>query len=54
MTDVSKKPWYKEFWLWFIIALPLLSVIGGTTSVYLAYQNADEVIVKEQWAPLEK
>ena len=37
ITDT--KPWYKQFWPWFIIALPATSVIMGISLVYVATQN---------------
>lgn len=37
VTD--SKPWYKQFWPWFIIALPGASVIMGISLVYVATQN---------------
>lgn len=37
VTDT--KPWYKQFWPWFIIAIPGASVIMGISLVYVATQN---------------
>ena len=32
-------PWYKQFWPWFIIALPLSAVIAGISTVLIAVNN---------------
>jgi len=37
-------PWYKQFWPWFIIALPLTAVIASVTTVIIAFTNADTVV----------
>ncbi|NVK21240.1 MAG: FixH family protein [Kangiellaceae bacterium] len=38
------KPWYKQFWPWFLIALPASSVIAGITTVFIAFNNADSMV----------
>lgn len=46
---VDDKPWYKQFWPWFIIALPLSSVIASFTVLWLAITKPDhEVLNAEQ------
>lgn len=42
------KPWYKQFWPWFIIALPATSVVAGLTTVAIAVKNQDSV-VRDDW-----
>ena len=34
-------PWYKQFWPWFLIALPTAVVIGCIVSVSIAFKYAD-------------
>lgn len=49
------KPWYKQFWPWFIIALPLSSVVASFTVLWLAISNPDhEVLNAEQNQKLHK
>lgn len=34
------KPWFKQFWPWFIISIPACGVIAGIATVIIATQNA--------------
>jgi len=45
---MNQKPWYREPWLWFLIALILSSVGAGTTMVIIAMKNPDTV-VRDDW-----
>lgn len=36
--------WYKQFWPWFLIALPTIVVIASLFTVYIAVTNPDPVI----------
>ena len=38
ITDT--KPWYKQFWPWFLIALPGSVVVASMFTINLAVQNA--------------
>lgn len=40
-------PWYRQFWPWFIIALPASAVIGSFVSLWLAVSNPDQLVVTE-------
>jgi hypothetical protein len=40
-------PWYKQFWPWFIIALPASAVIASFISLWLAVSNPDQLVVTE-------
>ena len=41
------KPWFKQFWPWFLIALPGSVVIASLFTVTLAVQNAPIIIQKD-------
>lgn len=40
-------PWYRQFWPWFIIALPSAAVIGSFISLWLAVSHPDQLVVTE-------
>ena len=47
MSNV-KTPWYKQFWPWFIICIPLSAVIMGVVMITLAIEGKDP-LVREDW-----
>ena len=49
MSDMDTKPWYKQFWPWFIISLPASAVIAGITTVIIAFKNADDMVVDDYY-----
>ncbi|HEY5774490.1 MAG TPA: FixH family protein [Xanthomonadales bacterium] len=40
-------PWYRQFWPWFIIALPTSAVIASFVSLWLAVSNPDQLVVTD-------
>jgi len=40
-------PWYRQFWPWFIIALPTAAVIGSFISLWLAVSHPDFLVVTD-------
>ena len=46
MDREDTKPWYRQFWPWFIIALPASAVVGGLTTVWIAMQTTDSLVVR--------
>lgn len=47
-NTTAEKPWYKHGWLWFIIAIPLVSVIVGIGLGITAIIHQDAV-VRDDW-----
>jgi hypothetical protein len=45
----DKAPWYKQFWLWFLIALPASVVIAGFTTLYIANIHSDDLVVDDYY-----
>ena len=43
-TTKDNEPWYRQFWPWFLIALPGSVVIAGLTTVYIAFNGADTLV----------
>lgn len=41
-------PWYRQFWPWFIIALPASAVVAGLYTVWLAVQTNDSLVVQSE------
>lgn len=37
-------PWYKQFWPWFLIALPASVVIAGLSTLVLAVRHSDALV----------
>ena len=41
------EPWYRQFWPWFIIALPASVVIASFITLWLAISNPDQLVIKD-------
>ncbi|WP_445623348.1 FixH family protein [Lactiplantibacillus plantarum] len=41
------KPWYREFWPWFLMAGPFLAVVGCSITIYLAYTQFGNQPIQE-------
>ena len=48
-TALHSKPWYREFWPWFLISLPATAVIAGVTTVWIATTSADGLVVGDYY-----
>ncbi|HEB67254.1 MAG TPA: hypothetical protein ENI93_04840 [Gammaproteobacteria bacterium] len=44
MNDTAPQPWYRQFWPWFIMALPASAVIAGIATVIIAVKNPDGLV----------
>lgn len=44
MRTTEQLPWYRQFWVWFVIAIPAIAVVSSLHYVYLAVINRDEVV----------
>ncbi len=45
----DSEPWYRQFWPWFLIALPGSVVIAGLTTLYIANRHADDLVVSDYY-----
>jgi hypothetical protein len=48
-NDNDNKAWFKQFWPWFLILLPLSAVIGGITTIILAVSNEPDMVVDDYY-----
>ncbi len=46
MQREDTDPWYRQFWPWFIIALPGMAVAAGLYTLWLAMQTQDSLVVR--------
>lgn len=44
MTATAQRPWYRQFWVWFVIAIPAISIVSSLHYVYLAVIHKDDVV----------
>jgi hypothetical protein len=42
------RPWYREPWVWVLIAFPLAAVVGCAITIWLALRHPDYLVVDEQ------
>jgi hypothetical protein len=49
LSPPASKPWYREFWPWFLISLPATAVIAGVTTVWIAATSADGLVVGDYY-----
>lgn len=45
----EKRSWYREPWVWLMIALPMSAVIGGMITIYLAVSTSDGLVVDDYY-----
>ncbi len=43
-AQAGAAPWYRQFWPWFLIALPASSVLGGIVTVIIAVRHGDSLV----------
>ncbi len=42
-SNTDSKPWYKQFWPWFIMFIPACGVVAGITTVIIASHNPPQM-----------
>lgn len=48
IANRSALPWYRQFWPWFLIGVPAISVVFSVATLVVAVRNADSV-VRDDW-----
>jgi hypothetical protein len=46
MQREDTEPWYRQFWPWFIMALPATAVVAGLYTLWIAMQTTDSLVVQ--------
>jgi hypothetical protein len=49
MHEVDTKPWYKQFYPWFLICIPLSSLIVGSQVLRLAMDGTNSLVVDDYY-----
>jgi hypothetical protein len=49
MQELDDKPWYKQFWPWFLICIPLSSLIVGSQVIRLATDGTNSLVVDDYY-----
>jgi hypothetical protein len=43
------RPWYRQFWPWFLILLPSASVVGGITMLLISLHDPDDLVADDYY-----
>ena len=46
MQREDTQPWYRQFWPWFIMAIPAAAVVAGLTTVWISMQTSDSLVIR--------
>jgi len=46
MQREDTDPWYRQFWPWFIMALPASAVVAGLYTLWIAMQTTDSLVIQ--------
>lgn len=53
MSETIARPWYREFWVWFFLAILGMGVASGTGVLVIGIQNAPQMVTGD-YRPLGK
>jgi uncharacterized protein len=53
-TVRPSRPWYRQFWPWFLVAIAGWGVVSSAVTATIAFSGADEVITYQQGRALSK
>lgn len=49
MQTNTKKSWFKQFWPWFLILLPMTVVVASITTLVIATNNKPDMVVDDYY-----
>ncbi|MCG2635213.1 MAG: FixH family protein [Gammaproteobacteria bacterium] len=49
MSQALIEPWYRQFWPWFLIALPASAVVAGLVTLGIALQNPPDLVADDYY-----
>ncbi len=49
MQQEDSQPWYKQFWPWFLISIPLASIVGGISMIIISIDGADTLVNQDYY-----
>ncbi|MBL1377309.1 FixH family protein [Zobellella iuensis] len=44
-----QRPWYLQFWPWFLITLPMCAVVASLYTFHIAHKGADSMVVDDYY-----
>lgn len=48
-NDLDTKPWYRQFWPWVVLGIPLSTVFAGIATIMIAANTSDSLVVGEYY-----
>ena len=52
MEEFNESPWYRQFWPWFVMALPAAAVAASFVTLYLA--GSEPAMVVDDYGQIAK
>jgi hypothetical protein len=49
LPRIDTKPWYRQFWPWFLILLPASVVVASIYTAYIAQRGADDLVADDYY-----
>lgn len=43
-NEEMSEPWYRNFWVWLLISIPGLTIVGCALTIFLAISNPDHLV----------
>jgi uncharacterized protein len=47
MSATTTRPWYRQLWPWLLMLPPVLSVVGGAVTYYLAVTRPESLVSQD-------